>query len=63
MSKVAELAYDIEQLYIEGMSAKNIARILDCPIELVLTALQEMGVDDVADTPQDEEVYSPYYGA
>jgi len=63
MSKVAELAYDIEQLYIDGMSAKNIARILDCPIELVLTALQEMGVDDVADTPQDEEIYSPYYGS
>jgi hypothetical protein len=63
MSKVAELAYDIEQLYIDGMSAKNIARILDCPIELVLTALQEMGVDDVAETPHDEEIYSPYYGA
>ena len=63
MSKVADLAYDIEQLYIDGMSAKNIARILDCPIELVLTALQEMGVDDVAETPQDEEIYSPYYGA
>jgi hypothetical protein len=63
MSKVADLAYDIEQLYIDGMSAKNIARILDCPIEMVLTALQEMGVDDVAETPQDEEIYSPYYGA
>lgn len=54
MSKLAELSYDIEQLYIDGMSAKNIARILDCPIELVLTALQEMGVDDVAETPQGE---------
>ena len=63
MSKLAELSYDIEQLYIDGMSAKNIARILDCPIELVLTALQEMGVEDVAETPQDEEIYSPYYGA
>ena len=63
MSKIADLAYDIEQLYIDGMSAKNIARILDCPIEMVLTALQEMGVDDVAETPQDEEIYSPYYGA
>ena len=63
MSKVAELAYDIEQLYIDGMSAKMIARTLDCPIEMVLTALQEMGVDDVADTPQEDEIYSPYYGA
>jgi hypothetical protein len=59
MSKVAELAYDIEQLYIEGHSAKVIATILECPIELVLGQLQEMGV---ADTPQ-EEIYSPYYGA
>lgn len=63
MSKVAELMYDIEQLYIDGMSAKMIARTLDCPIEMVLTALQEMGVDDVADTPQEDEIYSPYYGA
>ena len=59
MSKVAELAYDIEQLYIEGMSAKQIALTLECPIEMVLGALEEMGV---ADTPQ-EEIYSPYYGA
>jgi hypothetical protein len=59
MSKVAELMYDIEQLYIEGMSAKLIALTLECPIEIVLGALEEMGV---ADSPQ-EEVYSPYYGA
>jgi hypothetical protein len=60
MSKMAELSYDIEQLYIDGLSAKRIAVELDCPIEIVLAALEEMGV---ADTPQDEEVYSPYYGA
>jgi hypothetical protein len=60
MSKVAELAYDIEQLYIDGHSAKTIATLLECPIEMVLAQLQEMGV---ADTPQAEEIYSPYYGA
>ena len=60
MSKVAELAYDIEQLYIDGMSARMIALTLECPIEMVLGQLQEMGV---ADTPQDEEIYSPYFGA
>jgi len=54
-----ELAYDIEQLYIDGMSARIIALTLECPIELVLGALAEMGV---ADAPQ-EEPYSPYYGA
>jgi hypothetical protein len=59
MSKMAELAYDIEQLYIEGMGAKRIAQVLECPIEIVLGQLAEMGV---ADAPQ-EEIYSPYYGA
>jgi hypothetical protein len=59
MSKVSELAYDIEQLYIDGLSAKRIAVLLNCPIEIVLGCLEEMGV---ADSPQDE-IYSPYYGA
>ena len=54
MSKVADLAYDIEQLYIEGHSAKMIAALLDCPIEMVLGALEEMGVQDA---PED---FSPY---
>ena len=58
MSKVAELAYDIEQLYIEGMSARMIALTLDCPIKMVLAALEEMNVEDVAEVPQDQ-----YYGA
>ena len=35
MSKMAELAYDIEQMYIEGISPKRIAQILECPIEIV----------------------------
>jgi hypothetical protein len=60
MSKVADLAYDIEQLYIEGHSAKVIAALLDCPVEIVLAALQDMNVEDGA--PADE-IYSPYYGA
>jgi hypothetical protein len=59
MSKMAELDYDIQELYIEGHSAKMIADLLDCPIELVLGTLENMGVKDVVD----EEIYSPYYGA
>jgi len=35
MSKVAELAYDIEQMYIEGHSPKTIAFILECPLDIV----------------------------
>jgi orotate phosphoribosyltransferase-like protein len=61
MSKMAELAYDIEQLYIEGLDSRAIAEELNCPIELVLGALEAMNVEDVADQPH--EVYSPYYGA
>jgi hypothetical protein len=55
MSKMADLSYDIQELYIEGHSAKTIAALLDCPIEQVLGALEDMGV---ADTPQED--YSPY---
>jgi hypothetical protein len=60
MSKVAELAYDIEQLYIEGMSAWQIAQELDCPIGIVKGWIDGNGV---ADMPQEDEIYSPYYGA
>jgi hypothetical protein len=54
MSKMAELSYDIQELYIEGHSAKTIAALLDCPIEQVLGYLQDMGVQD---EPED---FSPY---
>ncbi len=54
MSKMADLSYDIQELYIEGHSAKVIAVMLECPIELVLAELEEMGV---ADSPQE---YDPY---
>lgn len=54
MSKMAELDYDIQELYIEGHSAKTIAMILECPVELVLGTLESMGV---ADAPQD---YDPF---
>ena len=56
MSKMADLDYDIQELYIEGHSAQVIATMLECPIELVLGTLESMGV---ADSPQDEEIYSP----
>lgn len=58
MSKIADLSYDIEQLFIEGHSAKMISTLLEYPIDAVLKQLEDMGV---ADSP--EEVYSPYYGA
>jgi hypothetical protein len=60
MSKVADLVYDIEQLYIDGHSAKMIAKLLECPIETVLGQLEEMGV---ADSPQKGEYEDYYSGA
>ena len=54
MSKMADLSYDIQELYIEGHSARVIAIMLECPIELVLGELEEMGV---ADSPQE---YDPF---
>jgi hypothetical protein len=44
MSKVAELAYDIEQLYIEGHSPKMIALMLECPVDMVYAWIEEQGV-------------------
>ena len=46
MSKVAELMYDIEQLYIEGFNSRAIAEELGCPLAIVLSALKEMNVED-----------------
>ena len=54
MSKMADLAYDVEQLYIEGHGAKMIADLLDCPVEQVFGYIQDMGVEDA---PED---YSPF---
>ena len=66
MSKLAQLSYDIEQVYIEGYSPKAIAGQLECPLSMVYDWLEEVGMggpeDDVVETPQDE-IYSPYYGA
>ena len=55
MSAMKDLAYDIEQLYIDGLSARTIAQTLDCPIEQVLGFLEDIGV---ADTPQEE--FNPF---
>lgn len=59
MSKVAELAYDIEQLYIEGFSAKTISVMLECPIEIVYGWIEG---NSVADMQQEEDYYMPDIG-
>ena len=59
MSAMSNLDYDIQELFIEGHSARMIATLLECPVELVLGTLESMGVRD----QEDEEIYSPYSGA
>jgi len=44
MSKMAELSYDIQELYIEGFNSRAIAEELGCPLEIVTSALKEMNV-------------------
>lgn len=55
MSAMKDLAYDIQELYIEGFNSRAIAAELGCPIEVVLGALEDM---NVADAPQED--MSPY---
>lgn len=56
MSGIKDLAYDIEQLYIEGLSARQIARELGCPKSIVEDWIREQSV---ADLPQEED-YDPF---
>jgi hypothetical protein len=58
---MAELAYDIEQLYIEGFSPKSIAVQLGCPLSIVYDWLEDNSIKD--ETIDDDEEYSPYNGA
>ncbi len=53
MSKVAELAYDIEQLYIEGLSASAIAKELNCPIGIVKGWIEGNSLEDESMDPYD----------
>jgi hypothetical protein len=59
MSKLKDLTYDIETLFIDGETPSEISRQLDIPISLVKSTLKTFGVDtrDI-----EEEIYSPYLG-
>lgn len=66
MSKMAELAYDIEQLYIEGLNAGQIARSLNCPKEIVLNWIADQGLRPFDEWDVDaqerliKDLYSPF---
>lgn len=60
MSKMAELdmyAYDIEQLYIEGLTEKNIAKTLDIPVEYVYAWMEMNGVEEQQDPAVSKAVF------
>lgn len=67
MSKVAELAYDIEQLYIEGYSPKTIAAMLECPLTIVYDWLEANSVAEEKVVPAEWDEAFPsedtYFGA
>ena len=53
MSVMSEVAYDIEQLYIEGNSPQRIGVTLGIPLSLVYDWLEDTGVEG-------EEELSPH---
>ncbi len=55
MSKMSELAYDIEQLYIEGLNAGQIARELNCPKEIVLDWIAEQSLKPFDEWDEDAQ--------
>jgi orotate phosphoribosyltransferase-like protein len=67
MSKIKDLAYDIEQLFIEGLTEKNIAKTLDIPVEDVYSWLAQHNIIEDEDAELEafnmDEVDGPYYGA
>jgi hypothetical protein len=46
---MSELAYDIEQLYIEGLHPTKIAQELGCPLSMVYNWLEEQSLDSEED--------------
>jgi len=55
-TSLSDVAYDIEQLYIEGYRPTSIAAQLDIPLEMVYDWIESNGVTEAEDA-------SPYYGA
>ena len=59
MSVMSELAYDIEQMYIEGYRPITIAGMLDCHVDLVYDWIESNGLD----AGEVEGADAGYYGA
>jgi DNA-binding CsgD family transcriptional regulator len=57
---MADLAYDIETMFIDGDTPMEIAVQLKIPLSMVKSTLESFGVDT---RDLEDEVYSPYNGA
>jgi len=53
MSKMNDLSYEIEQLFIEGYSPKTIAVMMECPLEVVYDWIEAQNIEV-------QEEYDPY---
>ena len=56
MSKMADLSYQIEQLYIEGHSPKVIAVLADCQVAMVYNWLEDHSLETAADEFMDNQM-------
>ena len=56
MSKMKDLTYDIEAMFIDGETPLEIAVTLKIPLSLVKSTLESFGVD----SRDIEEVYRPF---
>ena len=65
MAAVKDMFYDIESLFIDGLTPVEIAAELQIDIKYVLDVLTTFGVDeeDFEDQDQVDEVLENYYGA
>ena len=66
MSAMKDLAYDIEQLYIDGLNVVQISKVLSCDSELVTAWIADNGCrpfDQWSDSAQSrliEDLYNPF---
>lgn len=58
MTSLKDMAYDIEQLYIDGFSPSRISKILGCPIGLVFDWLEDNNMGVVSE--QQELEFDPF---
>lgn len=65
MSKMAELDYEIQELFIDGHDARMIAKQLKVSLKDVIATLEAFGLKkaEIMDIPEVDEIYSPYNGA